>query len=48
MGLAFAADGKAFFTGSAAGDVAVWDPATGQETRRFKDANRRVYGLVRC
>src|SRR5262249_42391462 len=28
------------------GDVAVWDPATGQELRRFKDAIRRVYDLA--
>jgi WD40 repeat protein len=42
----FAADGKTFFTASAAGDVAVWDPVTGKELRRFKDANRRVYDLA--
>jgi WD40 repeat protein len=42
----FAADGKAFFTGSADGDVRMKDPVTGHELRRFKEANRRVYDLA--
>src|SRR5262249_31684390 len=33
--LAFSADGKALATGGVDGAVAVWDPATGKESRRL-------------
>jgi WD40 repeat protein len=42
----FTADGKVCFTASASGDVAVRDPATGRELRRFYKVGRRVYDLA--